>query len=292
MAGTPISAIMTGVVDPRQAPISPEQPQHIGPQAPTQPVLPSSAIISPLGRPAATFETGSSSVVPTTASGDVAASRSPLTPTFRPRLSQFPSLESYSLFNMPEPFSWTPTVSLPPPPVLTSLASNPVIGAPPMPFAGPTFSGQAGVHPLLPGQSSTAPGSAPTSGLLSTLSSQLVFSTPNVTNIVTTRFSAVEDYLPWRTQFESFLVSHSLLGIVDGSIVVPSPADPDYHHWLKIDQTVRSWIFATLARDILMEVYDLKFSHLIWVRLEHRFSQVFTFNMGLCLSSHQNYCFL
>ncbi|CAH9118876.1 unnamed protein product [Cuscuta europaea] len=47
--------------------------------------------------------------------------------------------------------------------------------------------------------------------------------------------------------------------------------DPDYHHWLKIDQTVRSWIFATLARDILMEVYDLKFSHLIWARLDTRF---------------------
>ncbi|CAH9078711.1 unnamed protein product [Cuscuta epithymum] len=40
----------------------------------------------------------------------------------------------------------------------------------------------------------------------------------NVTNIVTTKLQNVEDYSTWRTQFESFLVSQSLLGMVDGSI--------------------------------------------------------------------------
>lgn len=48
-------------------------------------------------------------------------------------------------------------------------------------------------------------------------------------------------------------------------------ADPDYYHWLKIDQTVHSWIFATLSRDTLVEVHDVQFSTLIWECLPVRF---------------------
>ncbi|CAH9087802.1 unnamed protein product [Cuscuta europaea] len=113
------------------------------------------------------------------------------------------------------------------------------------------------------------------------MASQLTFSTPNVTNIVTTRLAWVEDYLPWKTQFESFLVSHSLLGVLDGTILIPSPfilgasrreiVNTDYQHWLKIDQIVRSWLFATLSRDILIDVHGLKFSYQIWDRLRNKF---------------------
>ncbi|CAH9069849.1 unnamed protein product [Cuscuta europaea] len=73
----------------------------------------------------------------------------------------------------------------------------------------------------------------------------------------------------------------SLLGVIDGSVSAPPQLIPDvhrrevlnpeYHYWLKIDQAVRSWIFTTLSRDILMEVYDLKFSACIWQCLETRF---------------------
>ncbi|CAH9108873.1 unnamed protein product [Cuscuta epithymum] len=146
-----------------------------------------------------------------------------------------------------------------------------------MHFTGPTFSGQPGIAPLTAPSTSSLPGFNTSYSPLSSLASQLACSTPNVSNIVTTRLSSVEDYLPWRTQFESFLVSHSLLGVLDGSIPVPSPTTLDYTYWLKIDQTVHSWIFATLARDVLMEVYDLKFYHLIWERLQKRF-------MSACIS--------
>ncbi|CAH9114549.1 unnamed protein product [Cuscuta europaea] len=192
------------------------------------------------------------------------------------------------MFNMPEPFMWnsepaaaatfssTAVQSSPSPSALSALDQQ----LPPQPFfAGSTFTGQPGTAPLQPPFSQIPGYSNPSS--LHTLACQLAFSTPNVTNIVTTKLAAVEDYLPWRTQFESFLVSHSLLGILDGSIVAASPSlldinrreslNPEYHHWLKIDQTVRSWLFATLSRDILMEVYDLKFSARIWESLETRF---------------------
>ncbi|KAH0725318.1 hypothetical protein KY284_001183 [Solanum tuberosum] len=47
--------------------------------------------------------------------------------------------------------------------------------------------------------------------------------TPNVTNLVTIKLGSVEDYLTWRTQFTSLLLSHKLMGFVDGSIPHPSP---------------------------------------------------------------------
>ncbi|CAH9076173.1 unnamed protein product [Cuscuta europaea] len=40
----------------------------------------------------------------------------------------------------------------------------------------------------------------------------------NVSQIVTIKFKAVEDYLTWRTQFEYVLVSQGPFGMVDGSI--------------------------------------------------------------------------
>ncbi|CAH9072618.1 unnamed protein product [Cuscuta epithymum] len=219
-----------------------------------------------------------------------------------------PSLDSHRMFGMPTPFTWNPTPIVPtlppitapigPPPVLLgsySSQSLPLLSTTqPGPsssslptFTGVTFSGQPGTSPLTPHQSALTPGFSLASSFLGSLASQLTFSTPNVTNIVTTRLKAVEDYLPWRTQFESFLVSHSLLGILDGSVLAPPQVltdehhrevpNPEYHYWLKIDQTVRSWLFATLSRDILMEVYDLKFSARIWESLETCF-------MSACLA--------
>ncbi|CAH9089541.1 unnamed protein product [Cuscuta europaea] len=69
--------------------------------------------------------------------------------------------------------------------------------------------------------------------------------------------------------------------MVDGSIQVP-PAysidalnrqtpNPEFSTWLRIDQTIRSWLFATLSRDVLIDVRDLKHSYEIWERLESRF---------------------
>ncbi|CAH9060986.1 unnamed protein product, partial [Cuscuta europaea] len=140
-----------------------------------------------------------------------------------------PPLSSYRLFQMPEPFSWTPTG--------TVAASSSVT----LPGSGSTFSGQPGVVP--PQQSATQlPGYNSAPSFLASIAAQLEFSTPNVTNIMTTRLNAIEDYLPWRTQFESFLVSHSLLGILDGSISTPPQVMHDfsgrevpnyeYTHWL------------------------------------------------------------
>ncbi|CAH9124056.1 unnamed protein product [Cuscuta epithymum] len=153
-------------------------------------------------------------------------------------------------------------------------------------FAGPTFAGAPRIAPLTPSASigPIAPRSSamPNPGFsLSELVKNIGFSALNITNIVTTKLAIVEDYLTWRIQFEPFLVSNGFLGILDGSIPAPSPyiydayhhetINPDYYNLLKLDQTVRSWLFATLSRDVLIEVRDLKNAFAIWNRLESHF---------------------
>ncbi|KAH0698710.1 hypothetical protein KY284_012925 [Solanum tuberosum] len=103
----------------------------------------------------------------------------------------------------------------------------------------------------------------------------------NVANLVTIKLASVEDYLTWRTQFQSLLLSHELLGFVDNSIPPPNPfvhdasgiqqPNPLYRSWLRIDQSVRSWLFATLSREVLMDVHLLPTSCDIWNSLQRRY---------------------
>ncbi|CAH9077041.1 unnamed protein product [Cuscuta europaea] len=115
-----------------------------------------------------------------------------------------------SLFlTMPPAFPWpapTPVqrMSLDPPPLSAG------------PFSGPTFVGSPGVSSTLSPPRTTVGSTAgpPLADLVYNISHVAT----NVTNIVTTKFLAVEDYTTWCTQLQSFLVSQGLLGMVDGSI--------------------------------------------------------------------------
>ncbi|KAL9265920.1 Deoxyhypusine hydroxylase-B-like protein [Drosera capensis] len=83
---------------------------------------------------------------------------------------------------------------------------------------------------------------------------------------------------------ESFLLSYGFIGFVDGSII-SSPMhllqassapvlNPDYFQWQRIDHMVRSLLFVTLSRDILVKVLNLKFVREIWDRFHQRFTSV------------------
>ncbi|CAH9050254.1 unnamed protein product [Cuscuta europaea] len=87
------------------------------------------------------------------------------------------------------------------------------------PYFGPTFAGSPGASSsaisALPGQ--------PTAAIFSpmaALAQSISHVSTNVTHIMTTKLQAIEDYVTWRAQFESFLVSQGLLGMIDGSIQV------------------------------------------------------------------------
>ncbi|CAH9104967.1 unnamed protein product [Cuscuta europaea] len=117
----------------------------------------------------------------------------------------------YSLFqNVPTVFAWSApvlvqVVPLEPPPFSTGSS-----------FVSPIFVGSPGVFFVVP--PSRTPAGSPVGSLLTDLAQIISHVTTNVTNIVTTKLLAVEDYTTWRTQFESFLMSQALLGMVDGSI--------------------------------------------------------------------------
>ena len=91
-----------------------------------------------------------------------------------------------------------------------------------------------------------------------------MLSAPNLTNLVTITLSSPEDYLLWKTQITCLLLSHQLLGFVDGTVVIPSPTVLDdsghivpnvrFYEYLRVDQQVKSWIFATLSRDVFVDV--------------------------------------
>jgi len=95
-------------------------------------------------------------------------------------------------------------------------------------------------------------------------------------------FTSVNDYLSWETQFCSFFVVHQLKGMIDGSIPIPtehiivSPGtqqpNPIYSWWIRVNQLVYAWLFATISKDNLVKVHDLKCCLDIWHRLESQFN--------------------
>ncbi|CAH9089927.1 unnamed protein product [Cuscuta europaea] len=248
--------------------------------------------------PMASFGSPTSAAQPvTTAESAVTATLPSATETASPTAalsSRDDPLRShpYSMFSFTVPaaswvppiFTWTPSAPTfrpmvqpqrsPPPDVPHHTAST--SGVPR--FAGPTLSGSPGVHLPSVGTIGQQPTPMPTS--YASLTQGVTFG-GSVTQIVTSKLVVVEDYSPCRTQFESFVVANGLLGFLDGSLPAPpmytydlyqaqSP-NPEYYYWLKLDQAVRAWLFATLSRDILMEVHSLKNSVSIWQRLESRF---------------------
>ncbi|CAH9112677.1 unnamed protein product [Cuscuta europaea] len=205
--------------------------------------------------------------------GIAAPTASTTTPVFSSGLAS-PGQYSrpYSLFqHLPPTFPWSAPI-----PVQQVPLEPPPFSVPS--FAGPTFVGSPGISSV------RTPAGGHTNSPLAELAQTISHVATNVTNIVTTKLLAVEHYTTWRAQFESFLVSQGLLDMVDGSIQVPTPysidvinrqfPNPEFSTWLRIDQTIRSWLFATLSRDVLIDVRDLKHSCEIWERLESRFMSV------------------
>jgi hypothetical protein len=86
------------------------------------------------------------------------------------------------------------------------------------------------------------------------------------TSSVTVRLSH-GNFMLWRAQMFTHLRSHSLLGHIDGSLIVPAETittttgdgdarrttevvNPDYATWYVRDQTVLDYILSTVTEDI------------------------------------------
>ncbi|GAB2236472.1 hypothetical protein Droror1_Dr00028315 [Drosera rotundifolia] len=91
----------------------------------------------------------------------------------------------------------------------------------------------------------------------------------------------MKNYAMWADQFTSVLLSHDLMGMVDGTITPPpeiilencgiAVQNPYFLQWRKLDQTIRSWITASITPEVSQDVKHLKTSFAMWQALERRF---------------------
>jgi len=85
---------------------------------------------------------------------------------------------------------------------------------------------------------------------------------PNITNLVTIRLSSPEDYLTWHTQFLAVLISQVYWALWMGLLSLllqlshfpqlslssgESTVNTSFQDLLRLDHSVRSWLFATLS---------------------------------------------
>lgn len=94
--------------------------------------------------------------------------------------------------------------------------------------------------------------------------------TPNITNIITVQLNQ-RNYTVWKSLFSTFLRSHNLLGYADGKFPCPPADDPTYSSWCRTDDSIRSWLYATLSESLLEEVHDLISSKAVWDALQARY---------------------
>ena len=112
------------------------------------------------------------------------------------------------------------------------------------------------------------------------------FSTPSlsISQCVTLKLFST-NYLLWKTQFESFLSSQSLLGFINGSAPRPPPtvakrdgdvvteeANPDFVKWVRRDQLVMAWLFGSLSEEALRSVYGLNSAQDVWFCLGKKYN--------------------
>jgi len=86
------------------------------------------------------------------------------------------------------------------------------------------------------------------------------------------------NYLTWSVQFQVFLRSHDLNGMIDGSEEAPSKLlsdnspNPAYRIWFRKDNCVLSWLLAFIFEKLVSTIFNLKTSKQVWDSLQTRFS--------------------
>ncbi|PKI60955.1 hypothetical protein CRG98_018661 [Punica granatum] len=93
---------------------------------------------------------------------------------------------------------------------------------------------------------------------------------PNILNLVHIQLKE-SNYMVWKTLFSTFLKSHDLLGLMDGSRPCPPITDPLFASWSRTYDNIRSWLFSPLSEQILEEVHDLPTAQQIWEGLHSWF---------------------
>ncbi|KAF9664119.1 hypothetical protein SADUNF_Sadunf17G0123000 [Salix dunnii] len=86
------------------------------------------------------------------------------------------------------------------------------------------------------------------------------------------------NYLTWRIQFLVFLKSHDMVGLVDSTNPAPAKtlsdgsSNPAFSTWSKKDNSVLSWLYASITEKLVSTVLNLETSKQVWDALQARFS--------------------
>ncbi|XP_010277266.1 PREDICTED: uncharacterized protein LOC104611766 [Nelumbo nucifera] len=81
------------------------------------------------------------------------------------------------------------------------------------------------------------------------------------------------NYIVWRFQVENALLSHELLGYVNGTNPCPSRSMTEpYTQWVKQDHYIFSWLLSSLTKTALAQVVGSKTSKDVWETLKSLYS--------------------
>ncbi|KAF3773461.1 hypothetical protein EJ110_NYTH47963 [Nymphaea thermarum] len=101
-------------------------------------------------------------------------------------------------------------------------------------------------------------------------------SSSSIASLVSVKLNR-DNYLLWRSQLESVMISQDLMKFVDGSGEAPSEMikrndkdelNPEFAAWRKSDQLVLSWIKATVSEAVLGQIIRTHSAREAWVALE------------------------
>ncbi|XP_076896895.1 uncharacterized protein LOC143550039 [Bidens hawaiensis] len=82
------------------------------------------------------------------------------------------------------------------------------------------------------------------------------------------------NYLDWSQEMENFLFAKNKISFVDGSLIKPEAADPNYNTWLRCDAMIKGWLTTAMEKEIQTSVKYETTSEEMWNDLRERFGKV------------------
>ena len=81
-----------------------------------------------------------------------------------------------------------------------------------------------------------------------------------------------ENYEKWAKIVRNSLAAKHKLGLIDGSLLKPSSASPDYQRWIQVNSMMCGWIYASLDPKIQKAISFVDNAKVLWDNLRVRYS--------------------
>ncbi|XP_019176590.1 PREDICTED: uncharacterized protein LOC109171934 [Ipomoea nil] len=98
--------------------------------------------------------------------------------------------------------------------------------------------------------------------------------------LVTAQLEGRSNYHPWARAMEMALRSKNKMGLVDGTLAIPSKSDPRYFYWDQCNNMVLSWILRAVSPTIGRSVPWINTAEGVSKDLKKRFSQQDVFRIA------------